>query len=165
MMPKTARSIAVVISLFLATQARAEPNEKQAILEVMAQAFAAVESSNPDDWRAIQLAEGSVLSFRQSREPGNDDLEMRMANNETFVSKIAPDGHQYFEQWTSDPIVLVRGPIAVVWGEYEFRVDEQFVHCGVNSIDFAKVDGEWKIANFMWTVETENCPTAPKPPS
>jgi hypothetical protein len=31
----------------------------------------------------------------------------------------------------------------------------------VDSADLVKVDGEWKVANFMWTVETEDCPTAP----
>jgi hypothetical protein len=44
--------------------------------------------------------------------------------------------------------VLIRGPIAVVWGEYEFWTDGQFSHCGVDSVDFVKIDGTWKVANF-----------------
>jgi hypothetical protein len=54
--------------------------------------------------------------------------------------------------------VLIRGPIAVVWGQYEFLIDGEFSHCGVDAADLVKVDGRWKVANFMWTVEKENCP-------
>ena len=39
-------------------------------------------------------------------------------------------------------------------GEHTERVD---------AVDLVKIDGEWKVANFMWTVEKENCPTGPKP--
>jgi hypothetical protein len=28
-------------------------------------------------------------------------------------------------------------------------------------LTLAKVDGTWMIANWMWTVEKENCPTDP----
>jgi hypothetical protein len=65
------------------------------------------------------------------------------------------------ERWTGDPTVMIRGPIAVVWGEYEFMINGYFSHCGVDSIDLVKVDGDWKIANWMWTVEKKGCPTGP----
>ena len=147
-----------VLALSAVGNASAEQNEQAAILAVVDQAFAAVRSGNPDDWRAIQLAEGTTLSVRprESGRPG--ELEMRIANNEAFGAASTDDGHDYLERWTGKPTVLIRGPIAVVWGEYEFRIDGEFSHCGVDSIDFVKVDGNWKIANFMWTVEKEDCP-------
>lgn len=47
----------------------------------------------------------------------------------------------------------------------ESRVSRQtggeFSHCCVDSADLVKVSREWKVANFMWTVEKEDCPTAP----
>ncbi len=127
----------------------------------MEKAFAAVHSNNPDDWRAIQLAEGTSLSFRPDPEGRPEELEMQISNNEGFLADLKPDGHDYMERWTGEPTILVRGPIAVIWGEYEFWIDGEFSHCGVDSVDLVKVEGEWKIANFMWTVEKENCPTAP----
>jgi hypothetical protein len=139
----------------------AQSDDREAILAVMEKAFAAVHSNNPDDWRAIQLAEGTSLSFRPGPEDRPEELEMQIWNNEGFLADLKPDGHDYMERWTGDPTVLVRGPIAVIWGEYEFWIDGDFSHCGVDSVDLVKVEGEWKIANFMWTVEKENCPTAP----
>ena len=136
-------------------------DERDAILAVMDKAFAAVRSGRPDDWRAIQLAEGTTLSFRRAAGGATGELEMRIANNEEFIAALEPDGHDYLERWTGEPTVLVRGPIAVVWGEYEFWIDGVFSHCGVDSADLVQVDGEWKVANFMWTVEKEGCATAP----
>lgn len=150
--------------LFVLSQpidARAESGDREAILAVMDKAFAAVRSSVPDDWRAIQLAEGTTLSFRPGPEEQPETLEMRISNNEDFIAGLAPSGHEYLERWTGEPTILVRGPIAVIWGEYEFWVDGEFSHCGVDSADLVKIKGEWKVANFMWTVEKDGCPTAP----
>ena len=141
----------------------AESGDREAILALMDNAFAAVRSSNPDDWRAIQLAEGTTLSFRPGPEERPEELEMRIANNEDFIADLQPDGHEYLERWTAEPTILIRGPIAVIWGEYEFWIDGEFSHCGVDSADLVRINGEWKVANFMWTVEKKNCPTAPSP--
>ena len=65
------------------------------------------------------------------------------------------------ERWTSDPTVLVHGPIALVWGEYEYWVDGNFSHCGIDAINLVKLEGKWKIANWSWTREKDGCPTDP----
>ena len=143
------------------TNAQAESGDRQAILALMNKAFAAVRSGIADDWRAIQLAEGTTLSFRPNAEGRPEELEMRISNNEDFIADLKPDGHEYLERWTEEPTILIRGPIAVIWGEYEFWIDGEFSHCGIDSADLVKIDGKWKVANFMWTVEKEDCPTAP----
>ena len=150
-----------VFFLFQAGSVKGDSSEREAILAVMDKAFAAVRSNRPDDWRAIQLAEGTTLSFRPHPDGQPEELEMRISNNEKFIADLKPDGLEYIERWTDDPTVLIRGPIAVVWGEYEFWIDGEFSHCGVDSTDLVKIGGEWKVVNFMWTVEKERCPTAP----
>jgi hypothetical protein len=141
-------------------QAQAE-DERAAVLALMNQAFDAVSSGNPDDMRAIQLADGTSLSFRPHPGGKPGELEMRIASNEALAASGSGDIHKYMERWTGNPTVMIRGPIAVVWGEYEFWLDGKFSHCGVDSVDLVKVDGEWKIANWVWTVEKDHCPTDP----
>lgn len=153
--------LALMVLALTAGSAAAKDVERMAILAVMQQAFDAVRSQDPDDWRAIQLAEGTTLSFRPHPDGQPGRLEMRIARNGDFIAVLANDSHEYLERWTSEPTVLIRGPIAVVWGEYEFWIDGRFSHCGVDSTDLVKVDGAWRIANFMWTVEKDQCPTDP----
>jgi len=71
--------LTLTLAVFQFQNAHAQADDRDAILELMEKTFAAVRSSEPDDWR-----------------------------------------------------------------EYEFWID-----------------GQWKVANFMWTVERDNCPAAP----
>jgi len=137
----------------------ADDGDRVAILALVDKAFYAVGSGDPDDMRAIQLAEGTSISFRQNPDGEPGELLMRMHTNEALLGDITED--KLLERWTGDPIVMIRGPIAVVWGDYEFLINGSFSHCGVDSIDLVKVDDDWKIANWMWTVEKDGCPTDP----
>jgi hypothetical protein len=148
-----------LLSVLLAANANGEDTERDAILALMDQAFDAVASRDPDDMRAIQLAEGTSLSFRPHPNGKHGEQEMRMASNEELVASDISDGRKFLERWTNEPTVTIRDRIAVVWGEYEFLIDGEFSHCGVDAVDLAKVDGDWKIVNWMWTVERDNCPT------
>jgi len=151
-----------LVSLLVSGSAYSDDQEIQAVLALMEQAFDAVGSGNPDDMRAIQLADGTSLSFRPLAGGAPGELEMRMSTNEALVAGPIDNSRKYMERWTGEPTVMIRGPIAVVWGEYEFHIDGKFSHCGIDSADLVKVDGVWKIANWMWTVEKGHCPTAPK---
>ena len=150
-----------LLTMLLAGNANAEDEELGAILALMDQAFDAVGSGDPDDLRTIQLAAGTSLSFRPHPDGEPGKLEMRMATNEALLAGDIDDDHTYMERWTGNPTVTVHGPIAVVWGEYEFWIDGEFSHCGIDALDLVKVDGDWKIANWMWTVEKSQCATEP----
>jgi len=45
----------------------------------------------------------------------------------------------------------------VVWAPYEFWIDNATSHCGVDVFSFVKLDGTWRVANSMWTVEPGAC--------
>ncbi len=153
--------LALLVFVVPTSNAGAEEDERTAILAVIEQAYDAIRSGNPDDFRAIQLAEGTVLSFRPHPDGEPDKLEMRMARNSVLLEGLKPDGHEYIERWTNEPTLMIHGPIAVVWGEYEFSIDGEFSHCGTTALDFANVNGAWKIVNWMYTVERGSCPTDP----
>ena len=148
-----------LLVLMLAGNTVADDGDPAAILALIDKAFYAVGSDDPDDMRAIQLAEGTSISFRQHPDGEPGELLMRMSTNEALLADTTKA--KLVERWTDDPTMMIRGPIAVVWGEYEFLINGRFSHCGVDSIDLVKVDGDWKIANWMWTVEKKGCPTDP----
>jgi len=160
--PKQLLLLLTLLSLPLPGLAGSKADERGEILDLMERAFDAVASRNPDDMRAIQLAEGTSLSFRPHPNGQAGELEMRMSSNEALVASDVDDGRRFLERWTGEPVVMIRGPLAAVWGEYEFLIDGKFSHCGIDSVDVARVDGEWKIVNWSWTVEKEHCPTAPE---
>lgn len=152
----------LIAFFFLPAIVSAEQDDvtRHEILALMDRAFAAISSNNREELRAIHLDNGTSTVFRpHPYKP--DEFQMRLSTNLAFIEAGGDGDGEYLERWIEEPLVLINGPIAVVWGRYEFFVDGEFSHCGVDSVDVVKVDGQWKIANFVWTVETEGCTTAP----
>ncbi|UOB17299.1 nuclear transport factor 2 family protein [Abyssalbus ytuae] len=53
--------------------------------------------------------------------------------------------------------INVEGSMANVWTPYEFWYNEQFSHCGVNSFQLIKEEGNWKIFYLVDTRRKVGC--------
>jgi hypothetical protein len=78
----------------------------------------------------------------------NDGI-LRNINGDNFVSAIISraDSPVWKEKLFSFDI-KIDGPLANVWVDYEFWVDDKLNHCGVNSIHLLKKKSGWKIFNI-----------------
>ena len=95
-------------------------------------------------------------------EGGFNVVERPAATGGTLVTRrvftpASPSSAGTYRERYWDPIVHVRGSIAIVWTPYEFWIDGKTSHCGIDVFDLMKDQGVWKIANMMWTVEPEAC--------
>jgi hypothetical protein len=160
-MPKLNSPYLVLLFLLVSAGTSAQTDDRTAILALMQQAFLAVGSDDPEDMRALQLADGTSISMRPHSNGKKGKFEMRLSTNEAFLDGPI-EQRRLVEAWTAEPTLIIGSPIAVVWGEYDFWIDGEFSHCGIDSVSLVKLDGEWKIANWIWTVETKKCPTKPK---
>jgi hypothetical protein len=130
-----------------------QSDEEAAVLEVMDRYLTAISESDLEAMAALQTPDGMTYQWRQ-----NDGGAMHITAhpNSYWADPVQDDGHVYRERYWS-PTVMIRGGIAVVWAPYEFWTDGQTSHCGVDLTNFAKIDGNWLVANGMWTVEPEAC--------
>jgi hypothetical protein len=71
-----------------------------------------------------------------------------------FISKEAPGNAD--ERITFD-VVKVDGPLAIAWTPYNFYYKGQFSHCGVNSFQLVRFNGEWKIQYLIDTRRKQGC--------
>jgi hypothetical protein len=53
--------------------------------------------------------------------------------------------------------VQVDGIMANIWTSYEFWLDVKFLHCGVNSFQLFKNNGNWKIIYLIDTRRKGSC--------
>lgn len=53
--------------------------------------------------------------------------------------------------------IQIDGPLAHAWTPYEFWFDGKFSHCGVDSFELFKDDGEWKIIYLIDTRRSYDC--------
>jgi len=62
-----------------------------------------------------------------------------------------------FQEIIKSYSIQIDGPMAHAWTPYEFRMDGDFHHCGVNSFQLFKDGADWKIIGIIDTGREEGC--------
>lgn len=71
-----------------------------------------------------------------------------------FISKESPGNA---DERISFDVVKVDGPLAMAWTPYQFYYKGTFSHCGVNSFQLVRFNGEWKIQYLIDTRRKQGC--------
>ena len=132
------------------TQSAAPHPEEAAILAIVDRFMLAVADKDPAALNALRLEGGFSIVERPAPKGGT------LVSRRVFTPPSGNRTVEYRERYW-DPIVHVRGSIAVVWTPYEFWTDGKTSHCGIDVFEMMKDQGAWKIANMMWTVEPDAC--------
>jgi hypothetical protein len=158
-------SLAAVLSIAVPSTGLAQPPapnpEEAAILTVVDRFMQAVSTNDQALLAELRLEGGFTIVSR--RDPAGSDapLVTRRVFTPSAGAKPTNNRERYW-----NPVVHVRGGIAVVWTPYEFWVGDKTSHCGIDVFDMIKEKGVWRIANAMWTVEPDACPSLrPSDPS
>jgi len=130
-----------------------QPEEEAAVLASMDAYMLEISANDLAAMDARQTPDGMTYRFADR---GAEGWDIAARPNSYWVAPERADDHTYHERYWQ-PTVLIRGAMALVWAPYEFGIDEEIVHCGVDVFSFAKIDGEWKVSNSMWTVEPNAC--------
>ena len=72
----------------------------------------------------------------------------------TSISKVSKGDAD--ERITFD-VVRIDGELAIVWAPYQFYWKGAFSHCGVDSFQLVRINGEWKIQYLIDTRRKEDC--------
>ena len=134
-------------------QASAPHPEEAAILAVVDRFMLAISINDAAALAELRIEGGSTIVSRRDPAGSDTPLVTRRVFTPSTGSKPTNNRERYW-----DPVVHVRGGIAVVWTPYEFWVDGKTSHCGIDVFDMMKEKGVWRIANAMWTVEPDACP-------
>ncbi len=140
------------------TQPAAPLDAEAAVLAVVDRFMEAVSTKDMTLLASVRL-DGSTNIVEQPAPAGGTRIVRR-----EFTPGGMGSGDFRERYW--DPTVHIRGSLAMVWTPYEFWRDGKTSHCGIDVFQMVKQDGTWRIANMMWTVEPDACPTLrPSDPS
>jgi hypothetical protein len=158
-MTRTAFSLALVALVAGAgpALAQAPSADEAAILGVIDQFMHAVTSGDAAAMTRIRQ-DGTTTTIERPDPAGGTVLQLRpfpsAAGGPTSAAPSPAPASAVRERYW-DPVVHVRGSLAVVWTPYEFWRDGKTSHCGVDVFELVKQAGAWKIGNVMYTVEPE----------
>ncbi len=126
--------------------------EKEKVISVVQQLLDVLETG---DFQNVQknLIPGAYLARVQD---GNKENPVNFRTFDEFFNSLAQAKDRRKETMSGVKVVIHK-KIALVWGDYELFLNGQLHHCGVNAITLIKDKDAWKIANLVYTYETEGC--------
>ncbi|WP_340588866.1 nuclear transport factor 2 family protein [Erythrobacter alti] len=96
----------------------------------------------------------AYLAFVRPGEQGDAARTMPLANAIIALAETVPE----ISEPIRETVVMVDGPVAMVWAPYDFYVDGEHSHCGVNIFSLLRRDDNWRIASVVYSYLPENCP-------
>ena len=147
----------LILTLVTASMVMAEPPAADERAEIIAAAdrfIAAINSNDAEAIRQMSISQRVSISLRYQPD-GSSNIRAKSSSQE--AEGLATEARKFTEKYW-DPTVLIHNGIAVFWAPYSFDIDGKRSHCGVDQFDFIKIDGQWKLASSMWTVEPNGCP-------
>lgn len=134
------------------------PDEAQ-VLKVIESFFSAMTARDVDAMRTLMTNDGVISGHRL--EGGEAVLFTR--THAEYLAGLS-EGQALLVERIWDPEITVRGPVANAWTPYDFYIDGEFSHCGVNNFSFIKTGDGWKIAGVAYSMKTNACPESPLGP-
>ena len=140
--------------------ATAQSSEEQSVHNTVNQFFQALAERDRALLASITLP-GSLNISTSVSDQGT--AQIRIQNHTQLLNNLGGEGPALLERaW--NPTILISRDIATFWAPYDFHVNGAFSHCGVDSFQLVKRQGQWFLANLSWTVERENCEVSPLGP-
>ncbi len=101
------------------------------------------------------FADSAVLQTIAETKDGKTTIKNELVKDfAASISKIAKgdaDERIRFET------IKIEGPLAAVWTPYKFYYKGQFSHCGIDSYQLVKINGQWKIQYLIDTRRKLGC--------
>jgi len=135
-----------------------DPDERKTILAVVQAFFDTMAARDVEGATRTVIPEGRFHSVREM----DRKQVVRTFTNQEFLDGL-PAEQQSVRERMWEPHVHIRGDIATVWTPYDFWIDGEFSHCGIDSFNLIKSGEGWKIAGGIYTVERE-CEPSPLGP-
>lgn len=149
------RLILSLLLLFSFSVGKAQESEE---LKVKNTINAFFEGFHKQDSIAIRETVSSSISMRTIGKNKKGGDSVRTVSFDNFLRSIVqiPDS-VHFEERLMSFSIQVDGSMAHAWTPYEFWVNDNFSHCGVNSFQLFKEDKTWRILSIMDTRRKEDC--------
>jgi len=144
--------VLIIAIVFITSSLQAQ--EEKEVEKVIASMFEGMKNKDPD------LVKQSFHTDARMQTVIAGETGAILGSNSVadFINRIAttPVGTTLDER-ILDYQIKIDGQMASAWTEYEFYVNDNFSHCGVNSFQLIKTSNGWKITYVIDTRRKEGC--------
>jgi hypothetical protein len=129
-------------------------SQENAVKEVITKLFDGMRSSDAEKLKSV-FAPGAILQTISKNKEGQ--IIVRSDLVDSFILQVTKPHDQVYDERITFEMIRIDDNLASVWTPYQFYVGDKFSHCGVNSFQLVKQQGQWKIQYLIDTRRRENC--------
>lgn len=151
------RPLLIILTLCSGFQAVAQTDEV-AVKATVTRLFDGMRKSDTAMIRSAFAPKAILQSVAKNR---SGVVSIRNEALDSFLISVATPHTGIYDERIVFETVKIDGDLATVWTPYKFYVGEKFSHCGANSFQMVRLNGEWKIQFLIDTRRRQDCDKLP----
>lgn len=144
----------MVVFLSLGFTSLHSQTSEDSVKSAIGKFFTAMKNSDSQSVKNA-FTDSAILQTVARDRIGNNIIKTELLSD--FVKVIAFMPKNAADERISFDMVRVDGPLATAWTSYKFYLNGAFSHCGVNSFQLVRVNGQWKIQYLIDTRRKQPC--------
>lgn len=126
-----------------------QQNENQEVEKTIRNLFLGMKNADPELVKST-FSDTAILQTITKSGLENEELK-------DFLGSISKYSKNDLDERIVIDVIRTDGDLASVFTPYEFFFKGKFSHCGANSFQLVKQNGEWKIQYLIDTRRKDNC--------
>jgi hypothetical protein len=152
-------AITALLCLLSGALAANEANDREAVIQLIADFFAAMTARDVDRMQTLMTEDGIIYGYRETPE----GLQIIRPTHAEYLENLASGEGRVVERFWN-PEVMLEDRLATVWTRFDLHRDGVFSHCGINNFSMLNTDSGWVITGVVFSIEVENCAPSPLGP-
>ncbi len=149
------RSIFLLVLLLIIGFSTHAQSTEDSVKQTVNKLFTGMKSSNGTMISEV-FADSAVLQTI-SRDKVSGKILVRNESVKDFAKSISTLAVNAADERITFSAIKIDADLASVWTPYQFYFNGKFSHCGVNSFQLVRLNGEWKIQYLIDTRRKEHC--------
>jgi len=145
--------VLALMCVFFSKNLLAQSNDEDGVKQAVNNLFFGMKNGD-STLAASAFSKNSILQTIVNKDGKNT---VRTESVSEFIKFIGAPHSQKYDERIVFTNILIDGPLASVWTDYQFYVDEKFSHCGVNSFQLVKGENGWRIVYIIDTRRKDQC--------
>ena len=142
-----------IILTFISTTAFCQDDEA-GVKQTVNRLFEGMKKSDTATIRAAFSSQPVLQTIIKNRD-GKTSIESEPLDS--FLVAISKPHTEIYDERITFDVIKIDGDLAMVWAPYKFYLGGKFSHCGVDSFQLIKINGEWKIQYLIDTRRRQDC--------
>lgn len=148
------KKLLIIPFYMLSTAVFAQSPEEKQVMQVVERVFEAMRASDSTMLKSCFTTDASTYTLFTDQE---GKPQIRKGALQRFIDAVGQPKEDIWNEPIWNEKVEIDGPLAAVWVDYAFYLNNQFLHCGVDAFQLVKTDDGWKIFHLADTRRKANC--------